>query len=245
MNWQSRLSDVLYLNFAVNQEEVERLLPPETTVDSRLHRGEPWGVFSLVLFRHDPLRPESIGWPQFRFPQVNLRIYVKDSDGTPSVYFKQLYMSSLRAFVTRWYTHQPVTAMTLNFPARVHDGGEYRWNLSDRGEGNIAGKVGRDQRISGNLLGLFDSEEDFLQYIRQRPLAYYSAGMDYVYRVNVSGDYGEYRSFQVKEWELGFLADDLERHNFPEAMTANFCCPEMELSFGAPGKEDLSTLTRI
>jgi len=245
MKWTTDVSDALYLNFAVNEEEVDRLLPPETTVDTRLHRGEPWGFFSLILYRHESLKPGILPWPSFSFPQANLRIYVKDENGTSAVYFKRLYMPGFYGTCARFYAKQPVRTMSMNWPSSVHQGGEYRWRLSGSGQGNISGKVGEDAGISGDLVNLFNSKSDAVEFFRRRSLAYYSAGMDHVYRLNVRGNYGAHHSFRVREWELGFLAEDLERHNFPEAMSSNFLCPDMSFEFDSPAKVPLSELTRV
>jgi len=245
MTWKSTVSDVVYLNFAVREDEVNRLLPPGTSLDTRLHRGETWGFFSLVLFRHDSLYNARFGWPSLSFPQANLRVYVKDTDGSPAVYFKRMYMPRFYSLLARWFGKPPVSTMNLSFPGTVHSGGEYRWRLTGRGAGNISGKIESAQDLTGNLTKLFENPRSLIQFFRDRPLCYYGAGVDTVYRIQAMGSYSNALSFRVKEWELGFLADDLERHNFPEAFSANFFVPNIEFEFDRPSTVPLAELSNV
>ncbi|MFB6356028.1 MAG: DUF2071 domain-containing protein [bacterium] len=234
MSWKAEIQDALYLNFGVEQEEVDRLVPSPVQLDTRMYRGQEWGFFSLILYRYESIQHSWLSWPSFSYPQANLRLYVKNAFDEPALYFKRMFVPGLYSTLSRWYTGQPISKMSLQFPNRVHPGGEYRWKLRGRGEGDVQGKVLNQKSFTGDLKNIFDTDREFVDFFRQRGEGFYGVRNDQVSRVQVSADYGSYYTFRPGEWELGFLAEDLERHSFPEAIHANFLCPELSFEFDSP-----------
>jgi uncharacterized protein len=83
-----RWSDLVFLHWRWEADELQRRLPPGLLVDR--HEGEAW--LGLVPFFMDRVRPRGLppvpvlSW----FQELNVRTYVHDEHGTPGVWFFSL-----------------------------------------------------------------------------------------------------------------------------------------------------------
>lgn len=104
-----RWSDLLFLHWRWDAEDLQRRLPPGLFVDR--HEGEAW--LGLLPFFMDRVRPRFLppvpvlSW----FQELNVRTYVHDENGTPGVWFfsldcdQPLAVAVARAFFGLPYLH--------------------------------------------------------------------------------------------------------------------------------------------
>ena len=93
--------DVLFAHWPLDWETVRARVPRSLELDT--FDGRAW--VSLALFRIDPLRTRCLP-VQLRFPEVNLRTYVR-KDGQAGVYFFSLDAESRAAVTGGFETASP------------------------------------------------------------------------------------------------------------------------------------------
>lgn len=244
-SYTAQLQDCLYLNFAVHAPEVERLLPPGVTLDSRQHRGKTWGFFSVLLYRCEKLYSQNIGWPSLNFEGAEIRLYVKDGDETPAIYLLRYYFPSFTGWLLSLTAGLPVRNMDLDYPTSVNPGGIFRWSLEGQGAGNIRGEINETGGPEGQLVNYFDSTSAAYDFFERRPVIYYGATSEKVHRLKSTGTGSSHYPVSIESWELGFTATDLERHQFPEAVSSCYFSPNLKLTLVGPEKVDISRLVNI
>jgi uncharacterized protein YqjF (DUF2071 family) len=87
--------DLTFLHWRYPAERVQALLPPGLTVET--HDGAAW--IGLVPFRMDGVRPPgapALPWLS-RFPETNVRTYVRGPDGRSGIWFFSLDAARLPA----------------------------------------------------------------------------------------------------------------------------------------------------
>ena len=116
MHLSTTARNCLYLNWALPLEAAPTL-PEPLRYEVHSSAGEDFVFTSALLFQLEGLRLRSLPFLRFSYPQMNLRLYVLDGDGMPSVLF-------LRTFVPFWVTpvsyllgRQPVTSARFDYPA--------------------------------------------------------------------------------------------------------------------------------
>ncbi len=241
--WRTKLKDCLCLNFAIEAEEIERLLPRGTEVDYRRYRGKRRGFFSLFFFNCESFRHSGIGWPSFNFPAVLLQFYIRDVQDNPAIYLGRVYSPGFVGFLGRWLLNLPVRKLSFSYPTRANPGGKYRWMVEGRGVGNIQCKIEPDSGINNYLGEMFDSAGKLRDFLFQRSYCYFGAGNKGVYRFKPGTYFEQIHPVVIKNWELGFIAEDLERHSFPEARSSCFFLPELKLDLKGPELVDTAALT--
>lgn len=92
--------EVTFLHWPYPPEVVQRLLPPELELDT--HEGQAWvGLVPFVLSVWT--RSGAVG---ARFPETNVRTYVRGPDGVPGVWFLSLDAARTDAVITARATHR-------------------------------------------------------------------------------------------------------------------------------------------
>lgn len=128
MKLRAQLRDCLYLNWALPAEAL-----PSAPAPLRYERhARPGGevVFaSALLFHHEALRLAAFPFARIGYPQLNLRLYVQDDQGVPSVLFRRMLMPGWIAAGARLATRQPIEGAQLDFPHPSLDPEteEWRW----------------------------------------------------------------------------------------------------------------------
>ena len=106
---RTTVRDCLYLNWALPAESL-----PEPPAPLRYQRhswqGRDWVFASALLFHQDSLHLTSLPRLRFGYPQLNVRVYVLDDEGIPSVLFRKMLMPAWVAPGVRLITHQPALA---------------------------------------------------------------------------------------------------------------------------------------
>ncbi|MFB6346913.1 MAG: hypothetical protein ABEK50_14400 [bacterium] len=238
MTWKTQGEDIVLLSFGLRVNELERLIPSDISLDTRTHEGEEYGFLTLGLVKYTEFYHENFPVLSLDFPKAFLALSIQDSDGTPSYYLKRLFLPRLQGWLFRWFGGFPTKVMSIDYPTTAHPGGEYRWTLSNGGAGILRGKIEQQTGTTGRLLDFFESSEAMSEFFWNRNLVY-------------SGSPGAMRSSSItlsdcepypivfEKMELGFLAEDLERHQFPEAVIGSFFVPDCCIQISGVSKSSL------
>lgn len=86
--------NLAFLHWPYEPDDVQRLLPDGLTVDT--HDDKVW--VGLIPFEMQVMLPGGVPIPrEGRFPETNVRTYVRGPDGTPGVWFHSLEAGRLSA----------------------------------------------------------------------------------------------------------------------------------------------------
>src|SRR5262245_15918104 len=95
-------------------------LPPGLTLD----RWQGQAFVSLVAFDFEDTRIRGVAWPGFtRFPEVNLRFYVREGDRRGVVFIRELIPSRVVALVARLLYNEPYQVAPLQSATETTPGG--------------------------------------------------------------------------------------------------------------------------
>jgi hypothetical protein len=134
MMLRSTIRDCLYLNWAL---PVEGLPEPPRPLRWQRHSwaGRDYVFASALLFHQDAIRFAALPIFRLRHPQLNLRLYVLDDEGTPSVLFRRMLMPAWMAPGVRLVTNQPASRAKLDFPhpSREVEVGSWSWRVERNG----------------------------------------------------------------------------------------------------------------
>lgn len=119
--------DCLYLNWAFPVEALPEL-PEPLRYEERLESGRRFGFVSALLFRHEHLHMAGLPFIRFSYPQFNLRLYVRDHEGVPSVYFHKILVPGWVVPSARLVAHQPAQAAQFTYPQLSLDGRDELWS---------------------------------------------------------------------------------------------------------------------
>ena len=135
-------------------------------------QGRDWVFASALLFHQDSLHLTALPRLRFGYPQLNVRVYVLDDEGIPSVLFRRMLMPAWVAPGVRLITHQPASRARLQLPAPLArrrrrpvamaaPSGRGRWRC---GPGRTRPAVGEGPRLG--------SWEESVRYFQERPRGY-------------------------------------------------------------------------
>jgi Uncharacterized conserved protein (COG2071) len=226
MKLRTVVRDCLYLNWAL---PAAALPEPPAPLRYELHdfQGERYAFTSAVLFRQQGLRLAALPLVRLSYPQFNLRLYVLDGDGMPSVYFLRMLVP-LWALPAAWLVRQPVAAARFDYPQPSRDGseGSWRWSVAQ------AAALEVEARPAAPAVGAgprFTSWEAAVHYFRHRPRGY-ARGHGRLRRVGTLHP-------QVAVWPMAAeIGDDaLLRRSLAvdawPALHSAFLCPEIPFAF--------------
>lgn len=170
MKLQTTVRDCLYLNWAL---PVEILPEPAPPLRYQIHswQGRDYAFASALLFHQDALHFSAVPILRFGYPQLNLRFYVLDGEGTPSVLISKMLMPTWMAPGVRLLTHQPASRARLDFPRPSREAAEQPWRWRVRRHGALEVLAWQDSpRVGeGPRLG---SWEQTVRYFHERPRGY-------------------------------------------------------------------------
>lgn len=175
MMLRTTVRDCLYLNWALPAEGLPELPEP---LRYQLHswQGSDHVFASALLFHQDAVRVPTLPF-SFGFPQLNLRLYVLDPDGVPSVFFCRMLMPSWVAPGVRLLTHQPASRARLDFPrpSRAINDEPWCWRVRSGGSFEVRAWQDSPQVGEGPRLGTW---EQTVRYFHERPRGYTESGGD-------------------------------------------------------------------
>ena len=221
--------DCLYLNWALPASSVPPPPPPLR------YEEQPWRdgavVFaSVLLFRQDRLHLPRIPLLRLSYPQANLRLYVLDEDGVPSVLFRTVLVPGWVVPSMRVIADQPALSAQFDYPRPSKTPGDeaWRWRVRRGGELLVTARLGAPGPGHGPSLG---SWERLTRFFNQRRRGYFEcpAGLK---RVDASHRASAFLPLEA-EVEAASLLDDclsLAEAAWPPPHSA-FLCPEIPFVF--------------
>ncbi|MCS7168156.1 MAG: DUF2071 domain-containing protein [Gemmatales bacterium] len=115
--WKQCLRHVLFLHWPLEAAIIRKHIPRPLAVDQ--YENQAW--LSLVVVRLE-IALASIPWPRLRFPQVNLRTYVRYRD-RPGIWFFSLHPHhQFASNVARWMTPLPFRHAHVHYQLGRHGG---------------------------------------------------------------------------------------------------------------------------
>lgn len=143
----ARWANLALFQFPVPAELLAPHLPEGLELDmAGLYPGQ--GMVSLVAFDFEQVRVFGIPWPlHTRFPEINLRFYVRQGDRRGVVFLKELVPRPAVAFIARWFYNEPYciapmrsrvtcSGPTVSFTHQVRYGGRKHF-LEATGESTL------------------------------------------------------------------------------------------------------------
>lgn len=153
MRLRTLARDCLYLNWALPLE-VAPPLPRPLRYEIHHQGDREWVFASALLFRLSGLRLQALPMVGLSYPQMNLRLYVLDGNGAPSVLFVRMLVPAWVAPLTGWFARQPSIAARLAYPhpSRDLEAESWSWRLRANREGT-RGKLEVHARMASPWLG--------------------------------------------------------------------------------------------
>ncbi len=170
MKLRTVVRDCLFLNWALPADAL-----PEPPAPLRYQRhawqGRDYAFVSALLFHHDAVRWSAFPLLRVGYPQLNVRLYVLDEDGMPSVWFMRELMPAWVAPGVRLMSHHPASSARLDFPRPSRQAGADSWTWRAERGSTLAVKawVHSPAFGEGPRLGSWD---DTVRYIQERPRGY-------------------------------------------------------------------------
>lgn len=200
MKLRMTVRDCLYLNWALPAETMPEL-PAPLRYQFHSWQGSDWVFASALLFHQDAVRLAAFPLIRVGYPQFNLRLYVLDGEGKPSVFFRKMLMPGWVAPGVRWVSQQPAAAARLDFPRPTLSGGDgpWQWRVVCNGSGGMGGMSTMEVRAWRDASALpasfegprIGSWEDTVRYFQERLRGY------------AEGPNGELRRIEVRRSQVG------------------------------------------
>ena len=170
MKLRTVVRDCLFLNWAL---PVEGLPEPPAPLRYQRHawQGRDHVFASALLFHHDAVRWSAFPLLRVGYPQLNVRVYVLDEDGVPSVLFQRELMPAWVAPGVRLVSHHPAASARLDFPrpSREAGAGSWSWRAERGGTLTVRAWVHSPAFGEGPRLGSWD---ETVRYFQERPRGY-------------------------------------------------------------------------
>jgi hypothetical protein len=240
---RTTVQDCLYVNWAVPCERLPEL--PDGLRYERHGCGEErLGFVSVLLFRQQGLRPAAMPWARLSYPQLNLRTYVIDDDGVPSVHFGALVVPGWVVPLARAAGQPELERGRLAYPRPSIDRGakSWTWRADARGELAVTARQSEPRLGPGPDLGSWERTCD---HIRRRDRGYVEVGGK-LRRLETS-----HSATAVWPMAVEVASDALLRHHlgwtrgdWPDVHSA-WLCPEIPLSFELAGAERATLPSRL
>ena len=226
MRLESRIRDCLCLNWAV---PVAHLPEPPGSLRYELHafEGRHYVLASALLFRHQEVRPESLPFFRLSFPQLNLRLYVLDSEDVPSVLFRAI-------LVPGWVV--PSAVLIGGQPARAarftragepgSTAGRWEWQVHARAGLHCIASLGSPHLGGGPRIGSWRETADYVR-LRNRGYAWSRSGLK---RIETEQPTVELSPVTVELFDAELARVHFGAPSWPDLHSA-WLCPEMRMRF--------------
>lgn len=220
--------DCLYLNWSLPLEALPAA-PEPLRYEVHEHEGGAFVFASALLFRHEHLRLESVPGVRLSYPQFNLRLYVTDGEGVPSMLLHCVLVPGWVLPAARWVGRQRVGVGRFRYaePAETGDG-RWRWSVQRGGGLKVEAREGAPQIGHGPRLG---SWEKTVCHLRNRPRGY-AAGPGGLRRIETTHSDVSVVPLRVEIRDRSLLADCLKlpASEWPPLHSA-WLCPEIPFVF--------------
>ena len=237
MHLRTVVRDCLYANWALPSEILPEL-PSGLRYELHSAGGERYGFLSALLFRQSGLRLSAMPWVRVSHPQLNVRLYVVDAEGVPSVLFRALIVPRWVLPLAQATGQKSLASGRFSYPRPSTDTGSeaWTWRAEARGALELAGGQGAPEAGAGPDLGSWQQTCD---YFRRRDRGYVTVG-GRLRRIETSHS-------TVPVWPMRLeVADDsllcrlldLEDAGAWPRLHSSWLCPEIPLSFELGGAEE-------
>ncbi|HLX06317.1 MAG TPA: DUF2071 domain-containing protein [Thermoanaerobaculia bacterium] len=242
MKLRTVVRDCLFLNWAL---PVEALPEPPAPLRFERHawQGRDHVFVSALLFHHDAVRWSALPLLRLGYPQLNLRLYVLDGDGVPSVLFQRELMPAWVAPGVRLVSHHPAASARLDFPrpSRQAEADSWLWRVERGGTLTVRAWVHSPGFGEGPRIG---SWEETVRFFQDRPRGY-AVHDGALHRVDashppvaavwpmaaeVTGGDGMLRRMLPAPPGLPLAAVPQDGHGLWPALHSSWLCPEMPFS---------------
>ena len=226
---QTVVRDCLYLNWALPAASVPPL-PAQLRYEEHGWRDGQVVFASALLFRQDRMHLSKIPLVRLSYPQFNLRLYVLDDDGVPSVFFRTVLVPGWVVPSMRVVADQPALSGQFDYPRPSQSPGDdqWRWQVRRGGELEVVARQHAPAVGHGPSLG---SWERLTRFFNQRRRGYFEspAGLK---RVDARHEASAFWPLEVEVRADSLLADclPLEDSGWPPPHSA-FLCPEIPFVF--------------
>lgn len=175
MQLKTLVQDCLYVNWALPSERLPRLPAPLRYDLHAVDGGGQCGFVSALLFRQKGLRMTAVPWMKLTYPQLNLRFYVLDDHGEPSVFFGTMMVPPWVAPLARVAGQPFFGPGLLDYPrpSRQREAPSWRWRATARGTLLLAARQAAPRAQPQPAIGSWESTCD---YFRRRDRGYVRAG---------------------------------------------------------------------
>ena len=221
--------DCLYLNWALPASDVP---PPPAPLRYEVHgwQGDEVVFASALLFRQERLHLPRIPLVRLSYPQFNLRLYVLDDEGVPSVLFRSVLVPGWVVPSMRVFADQPALSGQFDYPRPSSEPAEEGWRWLVRRAGELRVVARQDSPCPGHGPSL-GSWERVTRFFNQRRRGYFEAASG-LKRVDATHRASAFWPLQVEVEEDSLLGEclPLAGGGWPEPHSA-FLCPEIPFVF--------------
>ncbi len=220
--------DCLYVNWALPKTSLPRLPEPLTYECHQSESGER-AMVSALLFRQTEVQLAPVPLVRLAYPQFNLRFYVTDGEGVPSVVFRSLMVPAWVVPLARLAGQRGLHSASLRYP-RIGGGSEdegWRWRVCAGGRFEVVARTGAQRVETGPNLGSWQATCD---YFRRRDRGYL-IGRDGLSRVETSHERTTLWPAVVEIGEHDLLQRALGTKEAWPPVHSAWVCPEMPLRF--------------
>lgn len=133
MRLSTNARDCLYLNWAVPMD-LAPPLPADLSYETHPLQGDDWVFVTALLFRFVGLRARSLPFLRISYPQLNVRLYVRDRSGAPSVLYLRMVVPLWVLPASRIVGRQQASAGRFVYPSPSSDLGAETWTWRVEGD---------------------------------------------------------------------------------------------------------------
>jgi hypothetical protein len=237
MKVKTTARDCLYLNWSL---PVDALPPAPAPLRYDAHRlgKERVVLVSALFFRHQGLRLAGLPLLRVAYPQLNVRVYVLDRDGTPAVLFRRMMVPLWVWPGARLASRHPVSVARLEVPRPERGDVSFEARAGDSEAGWVWSSAAVEGALrvrawpssprcgSGPELG---SWEQTVDYFRMRPRGY-SWSRDGLRKVETSHPAVAVWPMAAEVMEAAMLEACFGYRPWP-ALHSAFLCPEIPFIF--------------
>lgn len=242
MQLRTKALDCLYLNWALPRDAVPPL-PAGLRYEVHGWQGGEWVFVSALLFHLSGLHLRQFPLLRLSYPQMNLRLYVLDGKGFPSMLFRRMLVPFWVIPVSRFLARQPATSAQLDFPhpSQQLEADCWTWKVERGQRLEVVGRPGKPMLGHGPDLGTWDST---VNYFRHRPRGYVYHGHR-LRSLQSSHPRVDVVPLEIDLREVGLLASGLTdgRDELWARPHSAWLCPEIPFVFEV-GKPMTLTLPR-
>lgn len=230
MQLSTTARNCLYLNWALPREMAPKL-PEPLRYELHSKGGDDFVFASALLFQLEGLRLRTLPFLRFSYPQMNLRLYVLDGDGMPSVLFLRTLVPFWVAPVSYLLGRQPAHSARFDFP-KSREGDlptSWHWQVQCGGRLDLDAVLSEPCFGPGPSLG---SWETTVAHFRRRPRGY-ALWEKRLRSVQTSYPRVEVCPVAVDLLEVGLLAESLDSvaPGVWHTLHSSWLCPEIPFVF--------------